>query len=482
MNERVRLEQVGFRYRGAKKSVLEGVSLTVKEGDRILIRGMSGSGKSTLLALMAGLSPEYITGELSGKRELLYRTKGVVLQNPEAQIVTPTVREEIAFALENQGMDPEEILYRVDEMMEALGIDSLADRHPLTLSGGECQRVSLAAALVLKPEIVFLDEPTSYLDNESARQFFDALSLLSPATSLVVVEHRLDAAARICTTAYEVREDGGLVESNFLPNTEPAPPLQNRTEDRRIEPAVLELRDLEHSWARKKGKTGLGLGGRIGQSEDRPASSVHLFGPLSLRILRGEVAALLGPSGCGKSTLIGKITGMYPPKPGTVFFQGRDVTALRKEEFYRFFMYVPQNPEHMFLAETVQGELESAGTRRQEGDQRDAWQIANRFGLEKKWNAHPFRLSEGEKRRLNLSIAFADQRSLYLLDEPTYGLDARSKSLLEQDIRSLADQGAGVLLVTHDEEFARRVADSVYRMTAYQLIREEVRTYAACEV
>jgi energy-coupling factor transport system ATP-binding protein len=128
---------------------------------------------------------------------------------------------------------------------------------------------------------------------------------------------------------------------------------------------------------------------------------------------------------------------MYPPKPGTVFFQGRDVTALRKEEFYRFFMYVPQNPEHMFLAETVQGELESAGTRRQEGDQRDAWQIANRFGLEKKWNAHPFRLSEGEKRRLNLSIAFADQRSLYLLDEPTYGLDARSKSLLEQDIRSL---------------------------------------------
>jgi energy-coupling factor transporter ATP-binding protein EcfA2 len=135
MNEQVRLEQVGFRYRGAKKSVLQGVSLTVKEGDRILIRGMSGSGKSTLLALMAGLSPEYITGELSGKRELLYRTKGVVLQNPEAQIVTPTVREEIAFALENQGMDPEEILYRVDEMMEALGIDSLADRHPLTLSG-----------------------------------------------------------------------------------------------------------------------------------------------------------------------------------------------------------------------------------------------------------------------------------------------------------------------------------------------------------
>ena len=393
MSEWVRLEHVGFRYRGAKQPVLKAVSLTVREGDRILIRGMSGSGKSTLLALMAGLAPEYITGELSGKRELFYRTKGVVLQNPEAQIVTPTVQEEIAFALENQGMEPEEILYRVGEMMEALGIDALAERHPLTLSGGECQRVSLAAALVLKPEILFLDEPTSYLDNESAQQFFDALSLLSPTTALVVVEHRLDAAARICTTAYEVREDGRLIESNFLPHPEQNTPLQNHTKNRRIEPAVLELRDLEHSWAGKKGEPGHGLKGRIQQGGDRPVSAVHLFGPLSLRILPGEVVALLGPSGCGKSTLIGKIAGMYPQKPGTVFFQGRDVTTLSREEFHRFFMYVPQNPEHMFLAETVQGELESAGTGRQKGDHRDAWQIARRFGLEKKWNAHPFRLS-----------------------------------------------------------------------------------------
>ena len=479
MDTLIRLQDLTFRFQGNRLPILQGVTLTVRSGERILIRGRSGSGKSTLLALMAGLAPEYIVGELSGERELMYNLKGVVLQNPEAQIVTPTVREEIAFALENQGMDPVQILKRVDETMTALGIENLGDRHPLGLSGGECQRVSLAAALALRPDILFLDEPTSYLDDESSQRFFRTLQLLSPQTAIVVVEHRLDLAARICHRAYQVEPDGRVVESDFSQDHLLPPRRREGVDGSRDgsipsrETPVLEIRNLSHRW-RGAGSAGgdRGLLGGFGNRNWRdhtPEGEGELFREVSLTINPGEIVALLGPSGCGKTTLLGKISGRIPVEGGRVFFQGKDITELPREEFYRFFMYVPQNPEHMFLCESVREELG------EQPEQRGAFEIATRFGLGQKLEAHPFRLSEGEKRRLNLAVAFASRRTLYLLDEPTYGLDVFSKSILVEDLRTLAEGGASILLVTHDGAFAEATANILYKFKDQRLIREETR-------
>ena len=490
----VQLKQVGFRYRGARLPILKDVHLTLRRGDRILLRGRSGSGKSTLLAILSGLAPEYVGGTLSGVREIFYHRRGVVLQNPEAQVVTPTVEEEVAFALENQGKDPGWIRRRVRETLEALGIGHLADRHPLSLSGGECQRVSLAAALAMDPEVLFLDEPTSYLDEESSRRFFEALDLLHPDTALVVVEHRLEEASRVCRKAYRVEEDGTLKESDFAPGPqelegqepaargkmplfgEPAPAQRVAT----FAP-VLEIAGLSHKWPldRKGGQKG----------------STKLFHDLHLKVSAGEVVALLGPSGAGKTTLLGKISGRLPVEKGRVFIQGKDIATLSKEAFYPLFMLVPQNPEHMFLAETVREELvagaaelskEPGGEQSKLGEEllkpgfglpksgkRKIEEVAERFGLSHRLQAHPFRLSEGEKRRLNLAVAFAVRRPLYLLDEPTYGLDDHAKALLREDLRSLAEEGAAVLLVTHDRAFAEATADTVYILKDGRLVQEE---------
>ena len=444
MRELIRLSGVSFRYRGSSRQILSDVSLTVREGDRILLRGASGCGKSTLLQILAGLAPEYVTGDLSGAVELLYGAKGVVLQNPEAQIVTPTVGEEVAFALENAGVARDEIRFRVDSALASLGLSALAARHPLTLSGGECQRVSLAAALVQEPDILFLDEPTSFLDDESSERFFDALNLLPERSAVIVVEHKIRTAERICTKSFEVTEAGGLAASDFreetaLPRVAPVPNRSDATSA-----AALELRDA---------------GCRI-----RPGGP-FLFQGVSFSVQAGEVAALMGPSGCGKTTLLETIAGIRGRESGAILFGGRDAFVLKRNAFNKAFMYIPQNPEHMFVAESVRAELDISGM--------GALASARRFGLEHCLSSSPFRLSEGEKRRLNISVALAEDRPVYLMDEPTYGLDGANRALLIRDVRSLADTGAAVLFVTHDTEFADHVADRLFRMEGGTVVEKE---------
>ncbi|MCX7786822.1 MAG: ATP-binding cassette domain-containing protein [Spirochaetes bacterium] len=488
MNPLIRLNQVGFRYRGAKAPILRGVNLIIRRGDRILLRGRSGSGKSSLLLILAGLAPEYVTGEIWGERELGYHRRAVVLQNPEAQVVTPTVEEEVAFALENQGKDPVWIRRRVRQTLEALGIAHLSARHPLSLSGGECQRVSLAAAIAMEPDVLFLDEPTSYLDEDSSQKFFQALELLHPETSLVMVEHRLEAASRVCQKAFRVQEDGSLLESDFTPE-------QGESGGSYGEIAMAWGRkgDAPAGWKHrlkvgtsKRSKDFKDWTGRVpiltieGLSHQWPQNGKQpsemgtvLFHDLHLTVRAGEMVALLGPSGAGKTTLLGKISGRLPIEKGRVFIEGKDIVTISKETFYSLFMLIPQNPEHMFLSETVREELSTVQKSIDRADaQLEMERIAERFGLTHRLEAHPFRLSEGEKRRLNLAVAFQIKRPLYLLDEPTYGLDEHAKILLRKDLQSLTEEGAGVLFVTHDKGFAETTADTVYTLKDGQLIRE----------
>ncbi len=419
--------------------------MTVREGDRILIRGPSGSGKSTLLQILAGLAPDYVPGTLAGTVERLYGSMGVVLQNPEAQVITPTVEEEVAFSLENDGLEAQVIRGRTAEVLERLGIGRLASRHPLTLSGGECQRVSLAAALARQPDILFLDEPTAYLDDASAAAFFRALEDLPGRTAVVVVEHKIEAAAAVCDQSWEVTPEGDLIPSDF--RTSP-PPAGSRAGSGSPEPeaglSALEVRGLSHGF------------------EGFPP----VFQGVDLSVRTGRIAALTGPSGCGKTTVLARIARILPAGPGSVRLAGRDALAMKPRDFHSSLLYIPQNPEHMFISETVRGELSLSGP--------GALESADRYGLRGRLDSNPYKLSEGEKRRLNLCVALAERRPLYLLDEPTYGLDDVARAALVRDLEALAVSGAGVLLVSHDEGFVRAVADTVFRMKDGKVLREEV--------
>ncbi|HUZ18271.1 MAG TPA: ABC transporter ATP-binding protein, partial [Spirochaetia bacterium] len=191
------------------------IDLEVARGERVLLIGRSGAGKSTLLAIIAGLVPDYVPGELSGSVERESDAIGIVFQNPEAQMVAPSVIEELAFALENRGVARGEMRSRIAGVASRFGLSNFLARAPAELSGGERQKVALASAITLRPEILLLDEPTSYLDPKATREFFELLELLPPETTVVMVEHKIDEALRHATRVIELTGSGELTEIPF---------------------------------------------------------------------------------------------------------------------------------------------------------------------------------------------------------------------------------------------------------------------------
>lgn len=447
----LRLKDLSFRFRGTKKAILSNINLEVRSGDRILLYGDSGSGKSTLLGVMAALAPEYVGGELSGVRELFYTRMGVVLQNPEAQIITPTVEEEIAFPLENQGMDPDLIRRKVGFQLKNFQLEALKTRLPLSLSGGECQRISLASALVQEPEILFLDEPTSYLDEDRARQFFADLEKLPATTAVVLVEHRFELAAPFCTQWFRLVHGAVEVQATApSPFLSGGPGFQNQvgggfwgttTPTAGAEEPILRVRGLSHRY---------------------PEGERAVLDGVGFTLRRGEILAIQGSSGSGKTTLLKKLLGLLKSERDTIYIHGDDITLSKPQRYYRYMAYLSQNPEHLFVSDTVRGELESAGP--------EGLTLARRFRLDHLLDRNPWKLSEGEKRRLSLCIALALDRDLILMDEPTYGLDQESRRDLADLLLPLLEAQRALLIVSHDTPFLRTLPCRILRLTQGRLV------------
>ncbi|HPC72777.1 MAG TPA: ABC transporter ATP-binding protein, partial [Treponema sp.] len=394
--EIIRLEGLTFRFPGRAKPLFSNLNLVIHRGDRVLLHGPSGSGKSTLLAILAGLVPDHVGGELTGSIRRSYSRKALVLQNPEAQVITPTVEEELAFPLENRATPVDEMDRRISVMLERFGMGAFRYRNPLELSGGECQRLSLAAGLIQEPDILFLDEPTSFLDEDRSKELFRDLAGLPPEVTVVLVEHRLELveqfctrwikidagslaeqasweAVLACTPSLEVPENGFTVMGTNpqvaiavapVPTAGDAPPL-------------LEVRGLSHRYG--------------------PFGTEPVLRNISFTLGSGTMTAIMGASGSGKTTLLKKITRLLPVEPNTIFFNGVDISTIEKGAYYQSIAYIPQNPEHLFLEDTVEAELTF------NAENKDAaLDLARRFGLLHRLKSHPFKLSEGEKRRLTL--------------------------------------------------------------------------------
>jgi energy-coupling factor transport system ATP-binding protein len=445
--EIIRLEGLAFRFPGRAKPLFSNLNLVIHRGDRVLLHGPSGSGKSTLLAILAGLVPDHVGGELTGSIRRSYSRKALVLQNPEAQVITPTVEEELAFPLENRATPVDEMDRRISVMLERFGMGAFRYRNPLELSGGECQRLSLAAGLIQEPDILFLDEPTSFLDEDRSKELFRDLAGLPPEVTVVLVEHRLELveqfctrwikidagslaeqasweAVLACTPSLELPENGFTVMGTNpqvaiavapVPTTGDAPPL-------------LEVRGLSHRYG--------------------PFGTEPVLRNISFTLGSGTMTAIMGASGSGKTTLLKKITRLLPVEPNTIFFNGVDISTLEKGAYYQNIAYIPQNPEHLFLEDTVEAELTF------NAENKDAaLDLARRFGLLHRLKSHPFKLSEGEKRRLTLCIALSMGRKLIIMDEPTYGLDRESRQRLVEYLSLPELQRVSFLIVSHDSPF-----------------------------
>jgi energy-coupling factor transport system ATP-binding protein len=485
----LRLERVTYRYPGALAPALREVDLEVAPGEFVVLAGGTGSGKSTLLRAAAGLVPHFHGGEFAGRLEsggldtrthepaAIAAVAGTLFQDPETQVVMGTVRAELAFPLENRGLGAAAVARGVEEAALALGIAPLLDRSTHELSGGELQRVALGAALVGRPRVALLDEPTSQLDPVAGDELLGVLRRLNEewGTAVILAEHRLERCLSAADRVVAMRDGAVACDADprgFLAWAgEHAPELQTpgarlfalagRTpppvsvkEARRALGGGFEARGLtagEDGGLRAGDDGGLAAGAdtarrrrirrrRAERAEPALAlSSVwfeHRGGTTVLRgvdleIAAGERVALMGRNGAGKSTLLRVAAGLLAPTRGKV--RGGRIALLL------------QNPGDYALRDRVGDELPA-----------DALAAA---GLDHLADRHPRDLSGGERQRLALAIVLHGQRpATVCLDEPTRGMDRGHKDALATMLTGLAAEGSAVVVATHDAEFAAAFA------------------------
>jgi energy-coupling factor transport system ATP-binding protein len=426
----------GFRYwyPNARVPSIDGVNLDI-DGGITLLTGASGSGKSSLLRVFNGLVPHFHGGTVQGTAtvcgqevittptRVLATKVGFVFQDPELQSVYPSVERDVAFGLENLGIEAAVMHRRVSDALERTGIAHLAGRAVATLSGGERQRLALAGVLAMDPQLLVLDEPMSQLDDAGARALAGTLvDLAGEGIAVVVAEHRFEHLRDLPGRCLAV--DGGRIGGGPVP-------ARNRVPD--------------HTSARVGGEPGTAP---VAWSLDRVAT-----GPARLPVLEsisvdgrtGEVVALVGPNGGGKTTLLRTIAGLLAPISGTVTRSPGRVA------------YLPQNPMALLHRPTVAAEV--AWTVRGETQSEDAAALIAELGLSHLEGRDPRDLSTGERQRAAIAAVLAGAPHIALLDEPTRGMDDAARDALCSVIVRMRAAGCSIVLATHDRNLAAAVAD-----------------------
>jgi energy-coupling factor transport system ATP-binding protein len=470
----LRVDAFGYRYPGAADDALADLTLSLEPGSFTLVVGESGSGKSTLLRAACGLVPHFHGGDARGELEVggmsvrehgpneLAASCATLLQDPETQVVMSGVRAELALPLEQRGQDAAAIARAVEEAALELGVAHLLDRRTDTLSGGELQRVALAAAVAGRPSLLVLDEPTSQLDPVAGDDLVWLLRRLNEewGTAVLLAEHRVErclaAADRVLAMeAGRVVLDAGpgaflewatergpvlatpAARLFSLAGVGPPPVSVKEARDRLSGAGLAPAPGVEPPPARSESRTGrpvLRFDGVWHEIADGPA----ILRGIELELRPGELVALMGRNGAGKSTLLRHAKALVEPTRGRIVRDGNVALLL-------------QNPGDFLIHEHV-------------GDEASAAAIA-RAGLAGREAEHPRDLSGGERQRLALELVLEDRDvAVVCLDEPTRGMDRGWKESLARRLRDLAARGLAVVVATHDTEFAATWAERIVLM------------------
>lgn len=477
----------GWRHAGRLAWALDGVDLRIEPGERVLVLGPSGSGKSTLMAGLAGLLGGEDEGEAKGGLAVdgaapadLRGRIGLVMQDPEAQVVLARVGDDVAFGMENLGVPREEIWPRVSAATGAVGLDAAADHPTTALSGGQKQRLALASVLAMGPRLLLLDEPTANLDPVGVAGVRGAVErvLDESGATLVVIEHRVDIWADLVDRVVVVL-DGAIAADGPIDEVlaSQARTLRERGiwlpgDDVAAEAGALPpLPAADGGSAAHVLPTAPVLSARglaIGYEAGAPVRE-----GIDLDIARGASTCVVGPNGVGKSTLALTLAGLLPALGGTIGVtpshgapdrKGDDPHKWSSRDMLGRISMVFQEPEYQFVARTVRGELEvgprAAGA---SGPGLDALvdEHLDALGLSSLAGANPMTLSGGEKRRLSVATALISAPDLLILDEPTFGQDRGTWLGLVRLLRGARERGTTLVSITHDPAFVAAMGDAV---------------------
>ena len=539
MNSIIEVKDVTFTYSGAQRCALEHASLAVTEGEFVGIIGPSGAGKSTLAGVMSGAVPHHFAGELYGACLVdgkdtcevtltdVSRLVGSVLQDIDAQFVASNVRDELLFGLENFGVTHDEIPARMQQALETVGIEDLRDREIATLSGGQKQKVAIAAILALRPRVLVLDEPTAALDPVSSALVFETLCEVNrlAGITVVVIEQKVALLSEYCSRVV-VLDQGKLVfddtprkvfsHGERLREIGVDSPRVARVSNSLAAAGLCELGkpalSVDEAAALVARIVGEGVRGAVvegacavpavpsvpsnatvcdpsiggdSSSSARTSEPVARFegvgysypgGGASVRALDfevfpGEIVGIVGQNGAGKTTFTKLLNGLLKPAEGNVGVAGLNTREVPTSRIARHVSTLFQNPDRQICKDTVLDEVAFGlllqGVSLDEASAR-AKATCERFGLP--LDEAPFSLSRGQRQMVALASVVVGEPQIIVLDEPTCGLDYRECMTVMETVRDMAAAGSAVVMVCHDMEVVSDFADRLVVMANGEIL------------
>ena len=495
----LKIDNLSYRYPSRKQFTLKNINLTLADGEMLLLAGRSGCGKSTLIKAISGLLGSEERGELQGAiylqgediskwpPEKTGQLVGTVYQSPDDQLFAMTVADEVGFALENQGEEPEVISRKVSETLELVGLGGFEDYSIHKLSGGQRQRLALASILVTRPGLLILDEPVSQMNPQGVQSFMQLLVRLNreAGIAILMIEHRVNELCKyfsrlavmqegrivydgLVADAWQAmtgRGDLGLREPQTVKlcralqlselTTEPERIVQMLRHECEPLPAaaqaqlagpqkpLLEARDLYYTY---------------------PGSKEPTLKKLQFTLYQGQITAIMGFNGAGKSTLMNLLGGLTQTQQGSMLLEGKPVDKQLGK-----IGYLRQEPDLMLLADTVREEL---CWKNNTITQQELQLLLKHMNLEEYADDFPLALSKGQRLRVVLGAMLAKKPALLLLDEPTTGQDEQSLAEIRRLLLAYKEQGGSIFICTHDMELAAQVADRVIVLCAGQIIAD----------
>lgn len=495
----LKIDNLSYRYPSRKQFTLKNINLTLADAEMLLLAGRSGCGKSTLIKAISGLLGSEERGELQGAiylqgediskwpPEKTGQLVGTVYQSPDDQLFAMTVADEVGFALENQGEEPEVIARKVSETLQLVGLGGFEDYSIHKLSGGQRQRLALASILVTRPGLLILDEPVSQMNPQGVQSFMQLLVRLNreAGIAILMIEHRVNELCKYFSRL-AVMQDGRIVYDGLVKDAwqeltgrtdlglrEPqtvklcrALQLSELTTDQekivqmlhseceplpaaaQAQPAgpqkpLLEARDLYYTY---------------------PGSKEPTLKKLQFTLYQGQITAIMGFNGAGKSTLMNLLGGLTQTQQGSMLLEGKPVDKQLGK-----IGYLRQEPDLMLLADTVREEL---CWKNNTITQQELQLLLKHMNLEEYADDFPLALSKGQRLRVVLGAMLAKKPALLLLDEPTTGQDEQSLAEIRRLLLAYKEQGGSIFICTHDMELAAQVADRVIVLCAGQIIAD----------
>ena len=460
----IEIRELSFKYKGGSDYSLKDINLKIKKGECILLCGRSGCGKSTLLKLMNGIIPEFYDGDISGSVMVngmntfttpiykLSKDVGSVFQNPKTQFYTTNTTDEIAFGLENYGIEREVINKRIKEVEKELHLENLMNKNIFNLSGGEKQKIAIASIYALNPEIFILDEPSSSLDIKSMKELSLTIKKLkSVGKTIIIAEHRLWYLKDIVDRAIYL-EDGKIIREYSMDE------IENLSEDERMRTglrhsdykAIKGFDDFEIS---NKG-TLLELKNLIFKRNTKIILSIE-----DLKFCYGNIIGIVGENGIGKSTLAKIICGLYKENKGKIL---RDNENLNIKNRLNESLLIMQEVNCQLFTDSVRDEI-ALTSNIKDNNILDTCLID--MELKNISDRNPHTLSGGQKQRVIILSALLSDKKILFFDEPTSGLDYRNMKIVAKNIKKVKEEDKLILIISHDVEFLESVCDKVIDFT-----------------